>query len=62
MRRGMDEMLNPVYRDRRFRVRDIEDALHPQHLVAMAVKQREREVVTGIGITADQPRRNQRST
>ena len=39
MRRGMHEMLDPVDRDRRFRARDIEDALHPQHLVAMAVKQ-----------------------
>src|SRR5882762_3724846 len=34
--RGMDEMLNRMHGHRRGRVRDIEDALDPQQLVAMA--------------------------
>jgi hypothetical protein len=32
-------MLHPMHRDRRCRVGDIEDALHPQQRIAMAVKQ-----------------------
>jgi hypothetical protein len=32
-------MLHPMHRYRRCRVDDIEDALHPQHGIAMAVKQ-----------------------
>src|SRR5260370_31987999 len=39
MPRWMHEMLHPMHRHRRCRVRDIEDALHPQQRIAMAVKQ-----------------------
>ena len=35
----MDEMLHAVDGDRRGRARDVQDALHPQHLLAMAVEQ-----------------------
>jgi hypothetical protein len=36
----MHEMLHPMHRYRRCRVGDIEDALHPQQRIAMAVKPR----------------------
>src|SRR5580700_4655303 len=39
MPRRMYEMLYPMHRDRRCRVSDIKDALHPQQCIAMAVKQ-----------------------
>jgi hypothetical protein len=39
MPRRMHEMLHPMHRYRRCRVGDIEDALHPQQRIAMAVKQ-----------------------
>jgi hypothetical protein len=39
MPRRMYEMLHPMHRDRRCRVGDIKDALHPQQCIAMAVKQ-----------------------
>src|SRR5258706_6837129 len=39
MPRRMCEMLYPMHSDRRCRVGDIEDALHPQQGIAMAVKQ-----------------------
>src|SRR5580700_488748 len=39
MPRRMHEMLHPMHRYRRCHVGDIEDALHPQQRIAMAVKQ-----------------------
>jgi hypothetical protein len=39
MPRRMHEMLHRMHRHRRFRVGDIEDALHPQQLIAMPVEQ-----------------------
>src|SRR3984893_17487684 len=39
MPRRVHEMLHPMHRYRRCRVGDIEDALHPQQRLAMAVKQ-----------------------
>src|SRR6202047_3538774 len=39
MPRRMNELLYRMYRDRCCRVSDVEDALHPQQLIAMAVEQ-----------------------
>src|ERR1700720_3822083 len=39
MPRRMHQMLHPMHRYRRWRVGGIEEALHPQQRIAMAVKQ-----------------------
>ena len=39
MHRRVDQMLDPMHRDRRIGAGDIQDAFHPQNLVAVAVQQ-----------------------
>jgi len=35
----MHQMLHAMHRDRRVRAVDVQDALHPQHLLAVAMQQ-----------------------